>query len=187
MWKDMFTIRGRWNRLNRLRYFKYNFIVPAIIMVLIGISITIAVATISGYQAAKNAANYSFVNPAYAQIMDSDDKAIQNNLLVDPTPSPEEMNKKIGGFFSFGALGINILLMVLLTWISICLGIKRLHDIGWSGWWIILMFVPFVNIVISLILLFKRGTFGENKYGPDPLELDAINYLEKVKQAKASA
>lgn len=49
------------------------------------------------------------------------------------------------------------------------LGIKRLHDHGKSGWWILLSFVPLVNIVIFIYLGFFRGTVDPNKFGHDPL------------------
>ena len=33
------------------------------------------------------------------------------------------------------------------------LGIGRLHDIGWNGWWILLQLIPTANVVVGLILL----------------------------------
>jgi uncharacterized membrane protein YhaH (DUF805 family) len=47
--------------------------------------------------------------------------------------------------------------------------IKRLHDRNHSGWYMLLMFVPLVNIWVSIQLYLLRGTQGENKYGKDPL------------------
>ena len=45
-------------------------------------------------------------------------------------------------------------------------GIKRCHDNNWSGAGLIIMsFFP----PIALVLLFKKGTIGINKYGNDPL------------------
>lgn len=49
------------------------------------------------------------------------------------------------------------------------LDIRRCHDMGKSGWLTLLLFVPFVNMIWVLVLLFKKGTEGENAYGPDPL------------------
>lgn len=42
--------------------------------------------------------------------------------------------------------------------------IKRLHDIGRSGWYTILYFVPIANIWL-VILLLKKGDFEDNEYG----------------------
>lgn len=44
-------------------------------------------------------------------------------------------------------------------------GIRRLHDFDANGWWYLLAFVPIVNIVMGLILLFRPGTQGANRYG----------------------
>jgi uncharacterized membrane protein YhaH (DUF805 family) len=44
---------------------------------------------------------------------------------------------------------------------SIAVGIRRMHDTGKSGWWLLF---PFVN----LIYLATPGTVGPNQYGPDP-------------------
>ncbi len=35
--------------------------------------------------------------------------------------------------------------------------VRRLHDIGASGWWTILLAVPFLNWAFFLFLLFKKG------------------------------
>ncbi len=43
--------------------------------------------------------------------------------------------------------------------------VKRLHDMNWSGWWLLLFVIPFVNLVMALVLLFKPGTDGPNDYG----------------------
>ncbi len=42
----------------------------------------------------------------------------------------------------------------------------RFHDFNWSGWWSILLFVPFVGNLVALILLFMPGNDGSNDYGP---------------------
>ena len=46
---------------------------------------------------------------------------------------------------------------------TIAVAIRRMHDVGRSGWWSI---VPIVSLVLSL----KPGQIGENKYGRDPRE-----------------
>mgnify|MGYP000877579153 FL=1 len=56
------------------------------------------------------------------------------------------------------------------TVIGASLGIRRCHDNDWSGWLVLLHFVPLVNIVFGLLLLFKQGTPGPNRFGPDPLQ-----------------
>jgi len=43
--------------------------------------------------------------------------------------------------------------------------VRRLHDVNLSGWLTLLVFVPFVNLLLFLYLLFAPGTEGPNKYG----------------------
>jgi TPR repeat protein/uncharacterized membrane protein YhaH (DUF805 family) len=47
--------------------------------------------------------------------------------------------------------------------------VKRLHDINRPGGWLLLMFIPGLNLVLGIVLLFKKGTVGANQYGDDPL------------------
>lgn len=54
---------------------------------------------------------------------------------------------------------------------NVMLDIRRLHDLNKSGWFCLLMLVPFVNIIFQLYLLFAQGTVGYNRYGEDPLLL----------------
>ena len=51
---------------------------------------------------------------------------------------------------------------------TIALGVRRLHDIGKSGLWYLLILVPLVGPVILLIWFCRLGDYGENAYGPDP-------------------
>jgi uncharacterized membrane protein YhaH (DUF805 family) len=50
---------------------------------------------------------------------------------------------------------------------GLAVGVRRLHDIGKSGWFILLAFVPLANIWL-LVLLATDGVRGDNEYGPDP-------------------
>jgi len=51
---------------------------------------------------------------------------------------------------------------------SIAIGVRRLHDIDKSGWWILLWFVLVIGWIVLLVWAIKRGDGGPNKYGPDP-------------------
>lgn len=51
---------------------------------------------------------------------------------------------------------------------SIALGIRRMHDIDKSGWWLLISFVPIVGGIWLLVLAATEGTRGPNQYGPDP-------------------
>jgi len=47
--------------------------------------------------------------------------------------------------------------------------VKRLHDINRPGAHYWLLLIPFYNIYLGLLLLFKKGTEGSNQFGVDPL------------------
>lgn len=57
------------------------------------------------------------------------------------------------------------------VWAGLALSIKRWHDRGKSGWWILIAFVPLIGGIWSLVETgFLPGTPGDNQYGPNPLE-----------------
>ena len=47
--------------------------------------------------------------------------------------------------------------------------VRRLHDLDRPEWWAVGIFIPLINIVLALYLLFAPGTVGRNQYGEDPL------------------
>ena len=46
--------------------------------------------------------------------------------------------------------------------------VRRLHDVGKSGWWLLISFVPLIGAIWLIILLVKEGDHGNNAYGVDP-------------------
>ena len=52
---------------------------------------------------------------------------------------------------------------------NIAVGVRRLHDTGKSGWWILLHLVCCIGTIILLIWYILPGNKGENRFGPDPL------------------
>lgn len=52
--------------------------------------------------------------------------------------------------------------------ISIQIGVKRLHDIGWSGWLLLLNLIPVVGSVFAIIMLVVPGSSTANRFGPPP-------------------
>ena len=54
---------------------------------------------------------------------------------------------------------------------GIAVAIRRLHDIGKSGWWILLGMIPIVNFIGIFVLIYfyvLDSQPGENIYGPNP-------------------
>ena len=65
-----------------------------------------------------------------------------------------------------------ILAMTFLFYLQLSFWSKRFHDVNKSGWWSLLYFVPVVNVVIYIILIFYKGDVKKNKYGPIPRNLN---------------
>jgi uncharacterized membrane protein YhaH (DUF805 family) len=51
---------------------------------------------------------------------------------------------------------------------SLALGIRRLHDTGRSGWWLLLGIIPFIGAIILIIFACQDSQPGDNQYGPNP-------------------
>lgn len=52
---------------------------------------------------------------------------------------------------------------------SISVFVRRMHDIGRSGWWYWLALVPLVGVIVLLVFLLTGSDRGDNQYGPEPL------------------
>ena len=64
-----------------------------------------------------------------------------------------------GGLYGLVALGL--LLPI------IAVSVRRLHDTDRSGWWYLLVLVPF-GVIVLLIWWCTKGTAGDNRFGADP-------------------
>lgn len=54
--------------------------------------------------------------------------------------------------------------------VGVQISVKRLHDIGWSGWLLLIALVPLVGSIFQIITFVMPGTKGSNLYGPPPPE-----------------
>lgn len=70
------------------------------------------------------------------------------------------------GAQAVGVIGLIYSLAVLIPGIAVC--VRRLHDIGKSGWMILIAFIPIVGGIWLLVLMCKDGDPGNNEYGPNP-------------------
>jgi uncharacterized membrane protein YhaH (DUF805 family) len=59
-------------------------------------------------------------------------------------------------------------------------GVSRFHDICWSGWFVLLMFVPLLNLVIFLLLVLIPGQKAGNKYGDPPMFFGRLRGLGRI-------
>lgn len=73
----------------------------------------------------------------------------------------------ITGFL--GSLISNVVSLVLfIPGISVC--VRRLHDIGKSGLWLLVAFIPLVGAIVLLVFYLTDSQPGTNQYGPNPKE-----------------
>ncbi len=78
-----------------------------------------------------------------------------------------------------GAMGTLLLVVgfIATEYASICVMIKRAHDLDKPGSFVILAFIPIANLYAGILFGFYKGTTGFNQYGPDPLS-DEYNTSE---------
>ena len=50
---------------------------------------------------------------------------------------------------------------------SLAIGVRRLHDIGRTGWWLLLA-LTIIGVIVLLVWACQKGDAGPNQYGPDP-------------------
>lgn len=63
----------------------------------------------------------------------------------------------LGGIFTLGLLVP-----------SIAVGVRRLHDTGRTGWWLLLALIPLIGAIVLLVFTVQDSTPGDNQYGPNP-------------------
>jgi uncharacterized membrane protein YhaH (DUF805 family) len=63
---------------------------------------------------------------------------------------------------------VTVPIQIFFTIAGIALGVRRLHDLNKSGWWMLL----YLTIVGALVVIYwccVKGEENENRFGPDPL------------------
>ena len=63
---------------------------------------------------------------------------------------------------------LSSLLSLVLFLPGLGVSIRRLHDIGKSAWWYLIIFVPMIGWIILLVFMCKDSFPGPNQYGPSP-------------------
>ena len=72
----------------------------------------------------------------------------------------------------FDSFAVSLVLLIpcyiAYLWFTLAIGVKRLHDIDKSGWYLLILLIPIVNFIWALYMLFADGTVGPNRFGADP-------------------
>lgn len=82
------------------------------------------------------------------------DELTKNNILLN-------LSLSLFNFFFF----------LTVIWVSSVGSIRRLHDRGWSGKSLILLFIPLISLWPLFECLFLPGVPGPNRHGENPLDL----------------
>lgn len=69
----------------------------------------------------------------------------------------------------YGPIYLIYMFAVLLP--SLAVAVRRLHDVGKTGWFIAIGLIPVIGTIWLLVILVTPGMEGPNKYGPDPKEI----------------
>ena len=89
-------------------------------------------------------------------------------IMAASTPKGGEPSGVAVGIFVIAAI-VTVLGLFLP---GLAVSVRRLHDLGFSGWWYLLQFVPVIGTFASFAMFIGymvRGDRGPNKYGPDPV------------------
>lgn len=70
----------------------------------------------------------------------------------------------------FGFIYIAYALVMFLP--TIAVSVRRLHDIGRSGYVLLVTLIPGIGGILMLIYTLQQGEPGSNRYGPDPKQTE---------------
>ena len=51
---------------------------------------------------------------------------------------------------------------------SLGVAVRRLHDTGRTGWWLLIGLVPVIGFIVLLVFMVLDSDAGENQYGASP-------------------
>jgi uncharacterized membrane protein YhaH (DUF805 family) len=57
---------------------------------------------------------------------------------------------------------------------SLAVAVRRLHDTGKSGWWLLIVLAPFVGWIILIVFFIQDSQPFDNQYGPNPKRVGVV-------------
>ena len=77
----------------------------------------------------------------------------------------------ISGILTFSSIYLlSVIYSLLLLVPSLAVGVRRLHDVGKSGWMLLIALIPLIGAIWLVILFCKDSQPKENKWGSKPIE-----------------
>ena len=74
------------------------------------------------------------------------------------------LSGSVGGVY--GPLSLILILGIFIP--ALAAQVRRFHDQGKSGWFVLIGLIPLLGGIIVLVFMCLEGTNGPNEYGPDP-------------------
>jgi uncharacterized membrane protein YhaH (DUF805 family) len=75
------------------------------------------------------------------------------------------------GILPYGVFYVLYTLAVLIPGLAVA--VRRLHDVGKSGWMILIALIPLIGAIWLLVLMVTDSNPGKNQYGSNPKEVTA--------------
>jgi len=149
---------GRSRRLEFWLWALFNMIVMGVVMVILAVAFYSAMSNLAERASAGEFANY--VPPegstSYVELNGQKFAVPPETIAAAILPSVL-LPMALLGLYSLAVFIPNL-----------AVAVRRMHDQGKSGWWILIGLVPFIGGIWLLILYLIDGTRGPNQYGPDP-------------------
>jgi uncharacterized membrane protein YhaH (DUF805 family) len=94
----------------------------------------------------------------------------QRAYLASGKPVPEPGALSVLSLVIGAAIGLTRFALLAAAFVAMLAGsAQRFHDLEYSGWAVLWLLIPVINLYFFFLLFFRRGTAGANQYGPDPL------------------
>ena len=84
-----------------------------------------------------------------------------DTFIINPMLGATASQMGQGGF-------LQIIFALALLLPTIAIAVRRLHDIGKSGWWYLLAFIPLIGLLVLLYFFILDSQPGTNPYGHNP-------------------
>jgi uncharacterized membrane protein YhaH (DUF805 family) len=91
-------------------------------------------------------------------------------MIIDNVAKTTVGELPYGIFYSLYAIAVLIP--------GLAVAVRRLHDVGKSGWMILIALIPIIGAIWLLVLMVTDSNPGENEYGANPKDIQTNNLLE---------